>query len=128
MSGLSAALTLLPAIFLAMRGVGGMDINAWTGTFATYGFVTAYVLVCVAAPLSLRRRNEMRPRDVVLAVTAIAFMIVTLAGNIYPRPPYSWMPFVYAGCVAVGPLWLAWRKNGLGLPVHADSAVREKRD
>jgi amino acid transporter len=57
---LSAALTLLPAIFLAMRGAGGLDINAWTGTFATYGFVAAYVLVCVAAPLSLRRRDEMR--------------------------------------------------------------------
>ena len=110
---LSAALTLLPAIFLAMRGAGGMDINAWTGTFATYGFVTAYVLVSVAAPLSLRRRNEMRPRDVALAVAAIVFMMVTLLGNIYPRPPapYSWMPFVYAGCLAAGSLWLAWRKD-----------------
>jgi hypothetical protein len=40
-------------------------------------------------------------------------MTVTLIGNIYPRPPapYSWMPFAYAGCLAVGPLWLAWRRR-----------------
>ena len=98
-----------------MRGFGGMDINGWTGTFATYGFVTAYVLVCVAAPLSLKRRGKLRPRHVAMAVAAIAFMGVTLLGNIYPRPPapYSWMPFAYAGCLAVGPLWLAWRKHAV---------------
>jgi amino acid transporter len=111
---LSAVLTLLPAVFLAMRGVGGMDINGWTGTFATYGFVTAYVLVCVAAPLSLRRRGKLRPRHMAVALAAIAFMAVTLIGNIYPRPPapYNWMPLAYAGCLAAGPLWLAWRKRG----------------
>jgi amino acid transporter len=110
---LSALFTLLPAVFLALRGFGGMDINGWTGTFATYGFVTAYVLVCVAAPLSLKRRGKLHPRHVVVSAAAIPFMVVTLLGNIYPRPPapYSWMPFAYAGCLAVGPLRLAWRRR-----------------
>ena len=55
---LSSALTLIPAAFLTTRGVTGMDVNGWIGTFATYGFVTTYVLVCVAAPLSLWRQRE----------------------------------------------------------------------
>jgi len=110
---LSAALTLIPAVYLALRGVGGMDINGFTGTFATYGFVTAYVLVCIAAPLSLYRRGQMLARNVAVSVAAIVFMTVTLIGNIYPRPPapYSWMPFVYTAILALGPLWLAWRRR-----------------
>jgi amino acid transporter len=110
---LSAVMTLLPALFLAMRGFGGMDINGWTGTFATYGFVTAYLLVCVGAPLSLRRCGNLRAHHILVSAAAIAFMAVTLLGNIYPRPPapYSWMPFVYVACLAVGPLWLTWRRR-----------------
>ena len=90
-----------------------MDINGFTGTFATYGFVTAYVLVCVAAPMSLSKRGKLLARHVAVSGAAIAFMTVTLLGNIYPRPPapYSWMPFAYAGCLAAGPLWLAWRRR-----------------
>jgi uncharacterized membrane protein YdjX (TVP38/TMEM64 family) len=90
-----------------------MDINGFTGSFATYGFVTAYVLVCVGAPLSLRRRGQLLARHVAASGAAIVFMAVTVAGNIYPRPPapYSWMPFAYAGCLVLGPLWLAWRRR-----------------
>jgi hypothetical protein len=55
----------------------------------------------------------MQPRHVAVSAAAIAFMTVTLLGNIYPRPPapYSWMPFAYAGCLVIGPLWLMWRKH-----------------
>ena len=110
---LSAILTLIPAVLMAIRGIGGMDINGFTGTFATYGFVTAYVLICVAAPLSLSRRGQLLPRHIAASIAAIVFMTVTLMGNIYPRPPapYSWMPFAYLGCLVVGPMWLSWRSR-----------------
>jgi len=57
---------------------------------------------------------SVQAKKLTTAQTAIAFMAVTLLGNIYPRPPapYSWMPLAYAGCLAAGPLWLAWRKRG----------------
>jgi len=73
------------------------------------------MLVCVAAPLSLRRRAALRPRDLLVSAAALVFMAVTLLGNIYPRPPapYSWIPIAYATCLAVGPLWLAWRKRAV---------------
>ena len=50
-TGLAA---LLPVAVLAWRGDSGLDVYGWMGSLATYGFIVAYALVCIALPRYLR--------------------------------------------------------------------------
>src|SRR5258707_3282973 len=43
-----------PGAGLAARGAGGLDLYGGMGSLATYGFIVAYALVCVALPRYLR--------------------------------------------------------------------------
>src|ERR1022692_3429534 len=52
---------LLPVAVLAARGASGLDVYGWLGTLATYGFIVAYALVCVALPRYLRSHGVFRP-------------------------------------------------------------------
>jgi amino acid transporter len=94
----------VPGIVLAFCGVPGFDINGWLGTLATFGFLVAYVLVCVAAPFFLRSRGQLTGPSIALAVAAAAVMLVAFAGSLYPLPdaPYSWLPYIFVFLLALG--------------------------
>jgi amino acid transporter len=51
---------LLPVVVLAARAASGLDVYGWMGSLATYGFIVAYALVCVALPRYLRDRGAYR--------------------------------------------------------------------
>lgn len=40
--------TFVLTVALALRGISGADIYGWMGSLATYGFLTAYALVCLS--------------------------------------------------------------------------------
>lgn len=100
-TGLAA---FLPVAILAARGVSGFGVYGWMGSLAMYRFIVAYGLVCFALPRYLRD-----PHGVVNAATqttpwlASAAMVLSLAGNLYPVPegPYSKLPFIFLGYLAV---------------------------
>ncbi len=108
---LSAFATLLPLAILMLRGMDGLDIYGLAGTVATFGFLTAYILVSVAAPMYLRSRGRLTARDTAISVLAVIAMGVAVFGSLYPVPPapYSALPYVYAGLLLCGFAWsLAW--------------------
>jgi amino acid transporter len=100
----ASACVLIPGVVLAMRGFAGFDINGWLGTLATFGFLVAYILVCVAAPLYLRSRSRLTVKSLVISFGAIAVMLVAFAGSLYPVPefPYSWLPYIFFVLIASG--------------------------
>lgn len=102
-SGIAVA---LPPVVLAARGAAGLDVYGWMGSLATYGFIVAYALVCLALPGYLRLHNAYRKSAHVLAWTACIVMLLGLAGNLYPIPegPYGWLPYIYLGYVVAGML------------------------
>ncbi len=97
-------LAMLPGVVLAWRGVAGFDINGWLGTVATFGFLVAYILVCVAAPFYLRSRSQLTVASIAVSSMAVAVMLVAFAGSIYPAPPapYSWFPYLFVLVLAAG--------------------------
>jgi amino acid transporter len=108
---LSGICSFIPAGILVQFGTSGFDINGWMGSLATYGFITSYILVCVAMPLHLRRRNQLSRRAVLISAFATLFMIAALVSSVYPIPPapYSWLVGIFFVYMLAGFLWSALR-------------------
>jgi amino acid transporter len=104
---LSSIAAFLPAGIMTLLGLNLFDIYGLIGTLATFGFVTAYILVSAAAPLFLRSRGCLTPQAIGISVLAILAMAAALLGNLYPVPaaPYSYLPYLYAGLLLMGFAW-----------------------
>jgi amino acid transporter len=118
----TAAIVLPTA--LAASGVGLDTGMAYGAQLASLGFISTYLWVCVSAPFFLRRRGELRWRHVVVSVSSVAIFGVALTASIYPAPPPPWsiLPFVFAGTVAAGTilsLWLGARPRLAGAEIAA---------
>jgi amino acid transporter len=111
----TAVVTFVATAALAQRGVSAADIYGWMGSLATYGFLTAYGLVCMAVPGYLRRREELTVPWTLLAITGAVAMVLAIAGSLYPVPqgPYRWLPYIYLAYLLLGWAWtMARRQSG----------------
>jgi amino acid transporter len=102
---------LMPVAILAARGASGLDVYGWMGSLATYGFIVAYALVCVALPRYVREQAVFRPGAQVVPWLAGFAMLLALVGNFYPVPegPYGKLPYIYLAYLAAGLVWFAIR-------------------
>ncbi len=110
---------LLPTI-TTLFGVKPLDNYAYAGTIATYGFLFAYLLISIAAPIYLARRGQLHSSNVVVSVLAVIFMLIPTLGSfgvagdnflsqIFPIPaaPYNVFPYVFLLYLALGAGWFA---------------------
>jgi amino acid transporter len=104
---------LLPVAVLAARGASGLDVYGWMGSLATYGFIVAYALVCVALPRYLRDHGAFRTGAQVLPWLAAIVMALALIGNLYPVPegPYGKLPYIYLAYLTAGLIWFAVQRG-----------------
>jgi amino acid transporter len=110
----TGAAAVLPVAILALRGAAGLDVYGWMGSLATYGFIVAYALVCIALPRYLRDHGASRPTARIISILACIAMLLALVGNLYPVPegPYGKLPYVYLAYLAAGLLWFAFGARG----------------
>ncbi|HWD54154.1 MAG TPA: APC family permease [Acidimicrobiales bacterium] len=95
------------------------------GTLAAFGFLVAYYLITVAAPVYLKKIGELSPRNVVLACVAVLCLLVPTVGSFYPMPlwPVDLFPYIYLAWMAVGGTWLFIvnrRRPGILAAIEAD--------
>ena len=78
------------------------------GSLAAFGFLTAYFLISLAAPVFLWRRGELRGRHVAVAVAAFLCLLVPTVGTFYPVPawPVDTYPYIFLGYMLLGGTWL----------------------
>jgi amino acid transporter len=102
-----------PVAVLAARGASGLDVYGWMGSLATYGFIVAYALVCVALPRYLRAHGAYRPGAQIISWLAFAAMLLALIGNLYPVPegPYGKLPYIYLAYLCAGMLWFLLQRR-----------------
>jgi amino acid transporter len=103
-----------PVAVLAARGASGLDVYGWMGSLATYGFIVAYALVCMALPRYLRAHGAYRPGAQIIPSLAFTAMLLALVGNLYPVPegPYGKLPYIYLAYLCAGLLWFALKTSG----------------
>jgi amino acid transporter len=109
---------VVPVAVLAARGSTGLDVYGWMGSLATYGFIVAYALVCVALPRYLRDHGAARPIARAMSLLAFFAMLLALIGNLYPVPegPYGRLPYIYLVYLAAGLFWFAFANRGRKSP------------
>jgi len=100
-------LAALPVAILAARGSSGLDVYGWLGSLATYGFIVAYALVCMALPRYLRNHGAFRAGSQIIPWLAFTAMLLALVGNLYPVPegPYGKLPYIYLAYLILGMVW-----------------------
>jgi len=100
---------LVAAISLGTLPLGILNAFGYCGTFASFSFVGVYLMLCIVAPLDLRRAGEQRVRHVVVGLAGAALMLFVIGGSLYPVPawPYNILPFLFFGYLLAGALWFA---------------------
>ena len=109
-AALLSYLTLILAVGFAFYAGGwnALTIFGDAGTLAAFGFLTAYFLIAIAAPVYLKKLGEVRRRHWLVAVLGFAFLLVPLVGSFYPAPPspINLFPYIFLGYMAIGGSWL----------------------
>jgi amino acid transporter len=103
---ITAFIVVMPSVLLLFTNP--LTTFGDAGTLAAFGFITAYYLITVAAPFYLKKRGELKPGHVALAVVAGVAMAVPTVGSFYPVPawPVNLFPYIFLSWMVVGGAWL----------------------
>jgi amino acid transporter len=108
-------MTVIPAAYIAAGSVDTV-LTGVESTLATYGFMLAYALVALAAPVYLLKLNENKPLAWVLGIlgsVTMAFVFyvnwipTAIPNDIFPAlvGSFKWLPYLFIGWAAVGLIW-----------------------
>lgn len=108
----SLLMFLVPAC-MSLFHVRLFDCMGYLGAICTYGFLTAYILVSIAAPIYLYKLQKLRWHHVLFSVLAISFMMIPVLGSLgipgstlfpVPAAPYDVFPYLFLMylCVTCG--------------------------
>jgi amino acid transporter len=85
------------------------------GTMGAFGFLGAYFLVTIAAPVFVHKLGERKPKDLVLCAAAVILMLIPAVGSVYPvpDPPVRYFPYIFLGYLIVGVARIAWMRQSV---------------
>ena len=89
---------------LVHHGMAVLDEFNDAGTMGAMGFTGSYFLITLAAPAFLKKRGELKTRDIALCVSATVLLLIPAAGLVYPvpPPPVNAFPYVFAAYLFIG--------------------------
>lgn len=130
----TALIVFLVPMLLSVAGVKVLDIYGYCGTIATYGFLVAYVLISIAAPIYLKREHHLYAKDIVYSVLGIAFIAIPVLGSIgipgensiFPIPPapYNVFPYLFLVYLIAGAVWFSFlQKRSPGIIQRMESDI-----
>ena len=95
---------IVVVFFKVAAGFEVLDEFNDAGTMGAFGFLGAYVLITIAAPMYLKKIGELKTKDMVLCVAALALLLVPAVGSVYPVPPapVNYFPYIFGAYVLLG--------------------------
>jgi amino acid transporter len=108
-------MTVVPAAYI-LAGSTDETLSSELGTLATYGFMIAYALVGLAAPIYLRKIGENKALAWVFGLLGAVTMLfvfyvnwipTAIPNDIFPALawPYNALPYVFLGWTVLGLAW-----------------------
>jgi len=88
--------------------VAPLDAFNFVGTLAAFGFLVAYFLTTVAAPVYLKSLGQLKAGHLGMAGAAILLMMIPAVGSVWPLPPAPvlYFPYLFLAYLAVGIVWI----------------------
>ena len=87
---------------MALGHIVPFDIYGMAGTFATYGFITAYFLVSIGSIVLLYRTRTFNAISLISLVGSFGILILAAAGSFDTTDgAYHWLPYLYLSFLAV---------------------------
>jgi amino acid transporter len=111
----AAAMTFVVATAAYLLGATPFESQGYFGTLCSFGFLSAYILVSLAAPAYLRKLKQLDKRALLVSVLAVSFMILPFLGvvgvpgsELFPPPkfPNNLLVWVFVAYMTGGALWL----------------------
>jgi amino acid transporter len=101
------------------------------GTTATFGFMLAYLLVAIAAPLYLSRRGEPFTVPQVVGVLGSLIMLYVYYASVWPpiqpMPAPLW-PIIFVAWMIVGSIWYFIVRSRSPLVMAQVGAIHETNE
>jgi amino acid transporter len=100
-------MVLVPTV-LSLTGVATQDAYNDVGTFGAIGFLTAYFMISIAAPVYLYRDGKLRAGHVIVSVLAVLCLLYPAVSLFYPVPTYptNLFPYIFMVYMLIGIVWL----------------------
>jgi amino acid transporter len=88
----------------SITGMATLDAFNDAGTMGAFGFLGAYTLICIAAPLYLWKISELKTKEMILCIAALALLLIPAVGSVYPVPPapVNYFPYIFGTYLAAG--------------------------
>jgi amino acid transporter len=104
MAGIMFSVGSVCYFVLVHNGMAVLDEFNDAGTMGAFGFLGAYALVTLAAPAFLKKRGELKAKDIALCVAALVLMVIPAVGSVYPvpSPPVNAFPYVFGAYLWFG--------------------------
>ncbi len=107
---------IVVAVAPVLLGSSAVDLTGWVGTVATFGFMLAYALVSLAAPVFLNKLGIVSPIAMVVGAVGVLSMAFVFWANWLPQlipggafaaltGVLVWLPYVLLAWVAIGLVW-----------------------
>jgi len=132
----AAAMTFLSATAVNLLGATPFESQGYFGTLCSFGFLSAYILVSLAAPFYLRKLNKLNSRALLISALAIAFMILPFLGvvgvpgsELFPPPksPNDLLIWIFVAYLTIGAVWLFILKVANPIKLRALAHVNDDR-
>lgn len=101
-------MVLVPTI-MTLAGMATQDAYNDVGTFGAIGFLTAYFMISVAAPVYQHKDGRLKAGHIILSVLAIVALLYPTISLFYPVPTYpvNTFPYIFIVYMLVGIVWVA---------------------
>ena len=111
-------IALAVVVLMTLAGIAPPAIWDYVGSISTFGFLLAYLLLSVGAPIYLHRSGSLRSAHLVVASLAVVAVSIPLVSSIFPVPdyPHNLMIYIFVALLAVGMGWflaLRWRRPAI---------------
>ncbi|MBD2136548.1 APC family permease [Anabaena sp. FACHB-1237] len=125
-------LTFIIPMIMSLFQIKLFECMGYLGAICSYGFLTVYILISVAAPVYLHKIKKLRPIDVMFSVLAVGFMIIPVIGSLgipgnslFPAPeaPYNLFPYLFMLYLIVSCGWFFMQKRR---SPHLVTGMRER--
>ena len=108
--GIASVLSLSPPLLLVAMKHTPSEVFGYLGSLATFGFLLAYALLCLAGPFFLKRRGELTVAKLIISALTLFLLSLPIVGSVYPLPatPGSFLPFIFLFLLALGVAWFGF--------------------